>query len=308
MKTNGNKMVKIIKLGRFHFTFGGLIFFLLGGLFAVLLGAAFDLSKFLFAYSILFMAHISLNYSNDYFDLEADKHGKPSQFAGGSGILVKNPELINYARWIAILSLISSLILAAIFIYVYSFPAYFFLFVLFGNFLGWFYTAPPIRMSYNGFGELATIMAGFMMPGIGYFALMGKLDLNFLIFSIPMMLYQLLFINAVEIPDIEGDIIGGKKTWVVLKGRKFGFTLIKIAGILATFSFFLISKSGLYSAYLNFNIIALFSLIPLSLAIFSFLKRTDNRNVAINLVNLNLSSLFAFGIIGNCYFAYLILN
>jgi len=303
---NTDKFINIIKLGRFHFTFGGLIFFLLGALFAVILGAPFDLVKLVFAYSILFMAHISLNYSNDYFDLEADKHCKPSPFAGGSGILVKNPELIKYAKWIAILSLLSSLILAAIFTYIYSFPAYFFLFVLFGNFLGWFYTAPPIRMSYNKIGELSTIMAGFMMPGIGYFAMMGQLDLNFFIFSIPIMLYQMLFINAVEIPDLEGDVIGGKKTWIVIKGRKFGFMLIGIAGALATLSFILISQSELFSAYLNFNIIALLSLIPLSLAIFSFLKRTDNRFKATNLVNGNLSSLFAFGIITNCYFAYII--
>jgi len=73
MKSNGKKIVKIIKLGRLHFVFGGFLFFCLGALFATLMGAKFSLDQFIFGYTILFAAHISLNYSNDYFDLESDK-------------------------------------------------------------------------------------------------------------------------------------------------------------------------------------------------------------------------------------------
>ena len=307
MKSNGEKILKIIKLGRLHFIFGGFLFFCLGALFATLMGAKFSLNQFIFGYTILFAAHISLNYSNDYFDLEADKYGKPTQFAGGSGILIENPQLQSYALGIGITALFVSLILSVIFIWTYPVSTYFFLLILFANFLAWFYTAPPLRMSYNGFGEIATILAGFVMPAIGYFTLMGKVDVYFLIFSVPIMLYQMLFINAVEIPDLEGDLRGGKKSWITSYGRAFGFKTILISGSLATLSFFIISIIPIYPESLNFKWVTLASLIPLYFAIRSYLKRSEDRTIATNLINNILSALFVFGIITNGYFVYILL-
>lgn len=307
MKSNASKLVKIIKLGRLHFIFGGFLFFCFGALLATLMGAKFSLNQFILGYAILFSTHISLNYSNDYFDLESDKYSKPSLFAGGSGILINNPELGVYAKWIAISALFISLILSVIFIYIYSLPPYFFLLILFANFLAWFYTAPPLRMSYNGFGEISTILGGFTMSAIGYFTLMGKLDIYFLIFSIPLMLYQMLFINAVEIPDLEGDVLGGKRSWITSHGRGFGFKIILISGLLATLSFLIISLSNIYPQFLNFKVITIFSIIPLCIALWSYFKKSEDRMVATKLVNKILSALFIFGIIINCYFTYILL-
>lgn len=303
---NTDRLIKIIKLGRFQFIFGGFLYFCLGALFAVLLNTEFSLDKFLLGYAIFFTAHLSMHYSNDYFDLESDKYGKPSQFAGGSGILVENPELKNFAKWFSITLLSSSLILAAAFTLIYSYPAWFFLFVLFGNFLAWFYAAPPLRLSYNGLGEIATISIGFLMPAMGYLTLTGAINMPFIIFSIPLLLYQLLFINAVQIPDMEGDKLGGKITWIVIKGRLFGFKTIAIAGSLATVSFVLFSLTNLYPEPLNFNVIAFLSILPLSFAILSYLKKSEDRNTATNLVNRNLTSLIMFLVMINCYFIYLI--
>ena len=150
MKSTGEKIIKIIKLGRFQFIFGGFLYFCLGAFFAVLLNADFALNKFLLGYAIFFMAHLSMHYSNDYFDMEADKHGIPSQFAGGSGILIENPELKNFSKWFSITLLSLSLILAAVFVAIFSYSIWFFIFVLFGNFLAFFYAAPPIKLSYKG--------------------------------------------------------------------------------------------------------------------------------------------------------------
>jgi 1,4-dihydroxy-2-naphthoate octaprenyltransferase len=306
MKLNSEKIVKIIKLGRFQFIFGGFLYFCLGALFAVLLNAEFTLDKFLLGYAIFFTAHLSMHYSNDYFDLESDKYCKPSQFAGGSGILVENPELKNFAKWFSITLLGLSLILAAIFTILFSYSLLFFLFVAFGNFLAWFYAAPPIRLSYNGLGEIATISIGFIMPAMGYLTLMGTINMPFVIFSIPLLLYQLLFINAVQIPDMEGDKLGNKRTWIAKRGRLFGFKTIAVAGSLATLSFLILSLTNIYPAPLNFNFIAFLSIIPLAFAILSYLKRSEDRITATLLVNRNLSSLIIFLVIINCYFIYLI--
>ena len=79
-----------------------------------------------------------------------------------------------------------------------------------GNLLGWFYAAPPFRLAYRGLGELSTaISAGILIPGMGYLAQRGALDSLGLLFAIPLMLYGLGFILAVEIPDESPDRIGG---------------------------------------------------------------------------------------------------
>jgi 1,4-dihydroxy-2-naphthoate octaprenyltransferase len=306
MKSKGDKIIKIIKLGRFQFIFGGFLYFCLGAFFAVLLNAEFTLNKFLLGYAIFFMAHLSMQYSNDYFDMEADEHGNPSQFAGGSGILIENPELKNFSKWFSITLLSLSLILAAMFVAIFSYSIWFFIFVVFGNFLAFFYAAPPIKLSYNGLGELATISIGFLMPAMGYLTMTGTINMPFVIFSIPLLLYQLLFINAVQIPDMEGDKLGGKITWIVKRGRMFGFKTIAIAGSLATLSFIAISLTNLYPITINFKFIAFISIIPLAFAILSYLKRSENRITATTLVNRNLSSLIMFLAIINCYFIYLI--
>ena len=81
----------------------------------------------------------------------------------------------------------------------------------------WFYSAPPIKLSYRRFGEVANVINGFIMPATGYFVMMGTIDLPFLIFSIPFVFLQLVFTVGVEIPNLEGDKMGGKITWTVSK-------------------------------------------------------------------------------------------
>ncbi|MEN4028833.1 MAG: prenyltransferase, partial [Methanobacterium sp.] len=220
---------------------------------------------------------------------------------------VQNPELKIYAKLIGIGAMITSIFLAMIFTFIYSFPYSFILFVISGNLLGWFYAAPPIRLSYNGASEIATVLTGFIMPGMGYFSIIGTINLPFVIFSIPLMIYQFLFIIAVQIPDLEGDKLGNKRTLIVRKGRKTGFKLMLFSAVLGSLSLLLISVTGWYSKTINFFLIFLISIIPLSLAILSYIKRSEDRIEAINLVNRNLSSLFVFAIIINSYFVYLLL-
>ena len=77
------------------------MYFLIGTLFAVLLNAQFVLSKFIWGFLILFTANLATHYSNDYFDFDVDKYGTVTPFSGGSGILVKNPELRELSKKLA---------------------------------------------------------------------------------------------------------------------------------------------------------------------------------------------------------------
>jgi 1,4-dihydroxy-2-naphthoate polyprenyltransferase len=303
---NKDTLLKIIKLGKPQFTFGIFMYYLIGALFALLLNAQFVLSKFIWGYLILFMASMAIHYANDYFDFEVDHYGTPTTFTGGSGILVENPELREISKRLAIFFISLSIIIGAFFTVIFSFPIYFFLFVLFGNFLVWFYSAPPIKLSYRGLGEISNTINGFVMPATGYFVLMGTIDLPFIIFSIPFLFLQFLFTIGVEIPDLEGDKLGGKITWVVSKGREFGFRLIGISGLLATVSFLIILVANLLPQNIDFRIIALISLISLSLGVVGLLKKPVDKEPATKLATLNVASIFAVIILINCYFIYLL--
>ncbi len=300
-----NKLSKMIKIAELQFVFGGFLYFCIGAFFAVLLGTEFNSGKFLLGYSIFFFAHLSMQFSNEYFDLECDKHGTPTQFTGGSGVLVNNPGLRPFAINFSLVLIAFSIVLTLIFMSLYSYSLWFLAFVIFGNLLAWFYAAPPVKLSYRGFSEVATILTGIIFPGMGYLALTGTLDVQFFIFAVAIMLYQTLFINAVQIPDMEVDKKGGKNTIIVKKGRKFGFTLIGISAIFATIYFLFVSQINLYPS-INFNTISIISLVPLSFALFAYFNRTEDKTQAINLVNRVLASLFAFGILINIYFIYLL--
>lgn len=299
-------MIKIIKLGRPQFTFGILMYFLIGTLLALLLNAEFNLYKFIWGYLILFMASMATHYSNDYFDFRVDQFGTRTPFSGGSGILVENPELKDLSKKLAYLFICLSIIIAAGFTLYYSFPITFFLFVLFGNALVWFYSAPPIKLSYRGLGEIGNLLNGFIMPGAGYFVTMGTIDLPFIVFSIPFLFLQFMFTIGVEIPDLEGDRMGGKITWIVAKGREFGFRLMGLSVLLATLSFLLIPLTNLYPKIIDFRILTIISLIPLCLGIFAFWKKPIDKLRATKLATLNVGSLFAVWILVNAYFIYLL--
>ncbi|MGZ7209254.1 MAG: prenyltransferase [Methanobacterium sp.] len=287
---------------------GSLFFyFSIGALLAVLFNAPFDLSKFILGWIIIFLSGWAVHYHNDYFDFETDHNTIPTAISGGSGILIEHPEWRRASIIMAITLIALSIALSIAFTYIFSYPLTFILFIIIGNIIAWFYAAPPIKLSYRGLGEFGNTTIGLIFPGVGYFALMGTLNLPFFIFIIPMLFLQMLFANSVEIPDMEGDKIGGKITWIVSRGRKFGFKIIAISGLLATISFLSLSLTGIFPSNIDFRILAIISLIPLSLGIIEIIKKPIDKISATKYCTYNLASIIIAVILINFYFIYLII-
>ena len=257
-------MTRLLRIARPQFLICGLALFVFGAAWALLLGAPFLLSRILLGYLALLPAHLSVSYSNDYFDVDVDKYDTPTFFSGGSGVLVDHPGLRKPAQLTAIALVLCSLALGIVFQIVYSFTIWFSGFVVLGNLLGWFYSAPPLRLAYRGFGELSMMFSsGLLIPGFGYLVTNGQMNQDGLLFVVPLMLYGLAFILTVEIPDMEVDRLGDKRTWVARKGRGFGFTVITVSFLLATLFFlcFPLLASRIYS--LDFRFLGILSLMPL---------------------------------------------
>ena len=303
------RFVKLIQLARPQFLIASLALFIIGMAWALLLGAPFLLPRILLGYLIILSAQLSVSYSNDYFDVEVDRFGKPSLFSGGSGILVEYPQLRKPALWIAIALTACSVLLAILFLFIYSYPIWFLAYVLVSNLLSWLYSAPPLRLAYRGLGELVTaFMAGFLLPGMGYWVTRGTIDRDGLLFTLPLVLYGLAFMLAVEIPDVEADRLGHKKTWVARMGRSFGFTAI--AALLFTATAFFFSAAYLFSnpASLDFRFLSFSSLLPLGAAILGAVKRPADRQAATWLANAMLITLAVFLILTDVYLVLSIIS
>jgi len=299
-------VLKIIQLGRLKLPLIAFLLFLFWVLLAVVSGVCFALDRFLLGSAITLAAVLSVNYGNDYFDVELDRYSKRTAFLGGSGILQETPELRDFAKWFALVMMSLSIIFAAIFTVVFSYSTFFFAFVVVGNLLGWFYAAPPLRLSYRGFSEITTVVAvGLMLPSLGYLILKASLDLAFGVFALPCMLYAFDFIICVEIPDMESDLRGNKNTLIVRKGRKFSFALIIISVSLASLCFLIVQLANFVHLPVDFRLIFLLSLLPLFLGVLGLVRKTEDRNIATESVSYEILGLTVFLVIVNCYLSIL---
>ncbi len=296
---------RMVKLGRLRFPLNGLLLFSFGALLAAHSGARFSAERFLLGASIIFTANLSVSYSNDYYDVDMDRHGEPTPFAGGSGVLVRHPELMALSKGFAILLILLSVSLAIAFTLIFSFPPLFPAFVAVGNLLGWYYTAPPLRLAYRGLSEaVTTTVLGLIVPGTGYYVLKGVIDWAFAVFSPPLILYGLVFIIGVEIPDMEGDRLGKKNTVVARRGRGFGFKAVGALLSFATTYFIAARAANLAPQSIDLGVFAALSLLPLALGAEGLMGRPEEREAATRLATRIIYSLSLFLTLGVSYLVF----
>jgi 1,4-dihydroxy-2-naphthoate octaprenyltransferase len=301
-------MAKLLRVGRPQFLISGLALFVLGALLAVRLGAPFSLPRLILGYLVILPAQLSVNYSNDYFDVAVDRPGNATPFSGGSGVLLEQPELRKPVLWIAVALIGCSLVIGLVFLLNYRFPYWMFGFVLIGNLLGWVYSAPPFRLSARGLGEPAfAFIGGFLVPGMGYLVMKGKLDLAGAFILIPLLLFSLASILSVEIPDVEADRLGDKRNWVARRGRRFGFSLVGTCLLAATGYFFIFPSLYMGRVPLDLHILGLLSLVPLSAGVVGLIRKPLQREPATRIAIWTVLSLVIFSILVNGYLIFLVI-
>jgi len=111
-------------------------------------------------------------------------------------------------------------------------------FGLVGITLGVLYSLGPIRLSSLGVGEVAITIAFGVVPIAGAAWLQGAaLDVNLLIFSLPIGLWVTAILLINEVPDIAADGATGKRTLPVrlgLRGTAFLYLVIHVAAAALT--------------------------------------------------------------------------
>jgi 1,4-dihydroxy-2-naphthoate octaprenyltransferase len=295
-----SKAILVLRLTRMHFLIPGFLLYTLGFLLADLRGGDLGLDRFLLGYAIFYPAHLAVSFSNDYFDVEADRRSKRTPLSGGSGVLVEHPELQPLALRIAVALMLISAIMALVFFLLFR-PVWYFLPLAWGgSLLGWFYTAPPLRLAYRGLGEVTTaIAAGFVMPGMGYLCSLGHLDLWFFGFASLLICYGFFFILTVEMPDVEADRQGGKDNLLVRKGLEAGALLSLIFTLLGTLGFLVAAITNYFDAEVELWTLFLFSLFPLSVAALGLDAVRKGRLEVERQAKMNFASMMTFIFLAN---------
>lgn len=226
---------------RFHFVPPSFIPAVLCSVIAWLRFQTIDFPAFLWVLVGVTVHHFGLNMLDDVFDflhsVDRSGAGEKNPYTGGSGVLTEG---LLKVREMLVASTVCFLITAAIGFYLAcgkGWPILVFGFI--GMFSSIFYTAPPIRFGYRGFGELMMIANFGPVIGLGsYYVQSGRLDLEPFMVSLVLgfLMWSMLIIN--EIPDYEEDRRGGKLNLVARFGRRTGVVLYA-AGLLAAYGILL---------------------------------------------------------------------
>jgi 1,4-dihydroxy-2-naphthoate octaprenyltransferase len=285
-----------LKIIRLHIVAGGILAFTLGALIGIANGGAFNPLHFVLFYSTVFFGDLSTHFSNDYFDFQQDKVSERKKFFSGNKILTKNPNMLPQTKKLSIALLSISLGLAALAVIFKIAPIELLLVMAGANFLGWFYSASPLRLVSRGLGEVAIALAvGFAIPAAGYLSVIGHLDSWYGFFFLPFVLFALMLALSLEAPDIDADRRGNKKTFGAKYGVRAVFGLI-LALASAVFALFLFYGLQIKVASISFGFVGAFAAVPLIAAIFGLIGVQKRKNIQ-TLSALSVCSLIFFNVL-----------
>jgi 1,4-dihydroxy-2-naphthoate octaprenyltransferase len=291
---------KFLRIIRIHIVVGGALAFSLGVLLAIVGGGSFDPARVVLGYTVVLLGDLSSHYSNDYFDVEVDRYIEQKKFFAGSNLLVTNPYLRSLSRYISLSLLALSNILAVVLVLFLGAPIEFFIVILGASLVGWFYSAPPLRLTSRGFGEASVgCVTGFAIPALGYLAVRGRFDPLFVYFAVPFVMYGFMLSLSLEAPDVEVDRKGGKRNLAVRIGERSVFFLILALTVSATLTFFVYNWL-VTSAVVDLGVVSLFSIAPLIAGLLGFVGVFQKRGVN-RFSTLNVASLFVFNMLMVAY-------
>jgi 1,4-dihydroxy-2-naphthoate octaprenyltransferase len=247
------KLIKGLAITRMPFTSASILpIFAVGAYFAGTGDNLFNITNFILCLLGVMIAHLSSNVLNDYFDVKdgTDEENCDyfQQVSGGSRAIELGLITLNGTKKLGFILATIALIIGGIILFSTN-PANInsvIICALAGLFLGYFYTAPPLRLvAKKGLGEL-TIFLTFgplITLGTAFAIFDGDLAstehlINCLYIGIPMGLLttNILLIN--EFPDMESDQKTHKNHLVVTFGKensRWIYLFILVLSILFTY-------------------------------------------------------------------------
>lgn len=270
---------------RYHFTPSSFLPAILGGTVAWVQTGLMNQTFFFLTVLGVTLNHIALNLTDDYFDYNAavdrisDKKVKP--FSGGSGVLTDGG--IDHTQ---VRSIFIAAYLATIGIGLYlcvSQTWWILVFGVLGMGSSYFYTAPPVRYGYRGFGEISQLVNFSFTIGMGAYVVQTvslSWEAFWVLLPLGCMMFAMIIIN--EIPDREGDAVANKRTLVVRFGAKKAVFLYGVFMSLAYIIILWVPPLGGTSVWIYLALLTL----PWAVQSFSILCRNFSKPAELTQANL----------------------
>jgi 1,4-dihydroxy-2-naphthoate polyprenyltransferase len=272
---------------------------LLGSVIAWVTFREFNFRYFFLVIIGVTLHHMALNVIDDVFDYlhAVDRsHGAgKNPYTGGSGVLTGKLLSVSQMLGAAIVCYFLAVIIAVYLTMAVGWPVL--IFVGIGLFSSVFYSTPPIRYGYRGFGELSLLINFGPIICLGAFYVQTRSIAwePFIISLVPgFLMWSMIVIN--EIPDYEEDSRAGKLNLVARLGRKPS-VLLYAAGLICAYGTMLLAVSFKIT---SFNILlGLFS-IPFAVSALRILNenyRDKLKMIPANLATIKIHALTMSGLI-----------
>lgn len=270
---------------RLYFVLPSILPALLGGVIAWAQGYSLNGLHFALVVIGVTINHFGLNLVDDVLDyrhaVDLKKGDEKNFFAGGSGVLPEGLLKDRQMLTVASLFFVTTAAIGAYLIYACGWPVL--VLGLFGMASSIFYTTPPIRFGYRGFGELGLLVNfGPVIVMGSYYVQAQTLAVEPLVASLVpgFMMWSMIIIN--EIPDYETDRRGGKWNLVARFGRFAGAILY---GMGLTIAYGILIIAALAQVLSPFTLMGLISL-PFAIKSFAVMGRHLNDSLAMAPANL----------------------
>lgn len=266
------------------------------------LNGNFNWLVFVLGYILLFLMEVIVVFSNDYYDRETDRLNRfYSPFSGGSRVLINgliSESTIKKAMKIlfvisCMLTIVVAFLSTAAFHQVILMIAVLFVIAI-------SYTAPPLKFSYNGWGEVvvgfthsfAVILCGFVFQG-------GSMGVVFpWLLGIPLFLSIIPAIIMGGVPDFTADKQAGKGTLAVRLGKNRAAYLASffvVASVIAML--FLKESNHLNEVYGNIIYLAVIHAIWLLGMLYKFIRTEKKPNRIDGIMAVSLSYIMWFALV-----------
>lgn len=256
---------------------------------------------------LVWLIQLMTHFNNEYCDLETDHTTEvPTLISGGSRVLVKQLVPRSLAKAAALSSSLLAVIVAVIMVVILQTGLLTLAFAGAAVFLGWFYSAKPLRLEATGAGEMTIVMVScFLLPLMSFYLQASIIIPGWLIACIPPGLLTLALILTTEIPDYFADKATGKITLVVRLGRSRSIRLSSVLLIAGWLSFGIV----IIRIQTFWGLVAAAVSLPLLLFI-ELIKKSANKKTGIDMKKLELAGLASsllLGYAGICFTAALLI-
>lgn len=177
------------------------------------------------------LAHSAGDFFDDYYDFKSNTLGHKEQQFHDSPI-IHGQVTANQVLWAGIGCALIALGIGVYFLFIVGMPIVYIAAAT--GLIAVFYTAPPIKLNFRGFGETGLFFAFGPLLTLGIWtAVTGKLSLEAALIGIPIGLLTMNIGHISNTFDVPSDIAQNKTTVAVRLGQKGSVVLLALTSLLA---------------------------------------------------------------------------